>query len=211
MPIGAIVIRRTEVAAVHRQADRAAQTFADQAVIAIENVRLFKELQESNRELTEALEQQTATSEILRVISSSPTDVQPVFDAIAESAVRSAALIDVVSPVRRRQLHFGRSAQLLPTGTVIMRRQYPMRPTYASFAVRRCMANARIIHIDDAQNDPDYDRADCRCRRLAHESWLCRCCARAYRSVRSWSPGTRGATLHRQRRSRCWRPSPTRR
>src|SRR4030095_8536139 len=71
------------------------QTFAAQAVIAIENVRLFNELQEKNRALTQAhaqvtesLEQQTATGEILRVISSSPTEVQPVFDAIAESSVR---------------------------------------------------------------------------------------------------------------------------
>src|SRR5262249_56804675 len=64
------------------------QTFADQAVIAIENVRLFNELQTRNRELTESLEQQTATSEILRVISSSPTDEKPVFDAIVRNAVR---------------------------------------------------------------------------------------------------------------------------
>src|SRR5262245_42519560 len=64
------------------------ETFADQAVIAIENVRLFTELQASNRELTAALDTQTATSDILRVISHSPTDVQPVFDTIAECAKR---------------------------------------------------------------------------------------------------------------------------
>jgi GAF domain-containing protein len=64
------------------------QTFADQAVIAIENVRLFTELQASNRDLTTALDQQTATSDILRVISRSQTDVQPVFQAIVDSAAR---------------------------------------------------------------------------------------------------------------------------
>src|SRR4029453_1941189 len=87
-PIGAITITQAVPEGFAPQQIALLQTFADQAVIAIENVRLFKELQSSNGELRVALEQQTATSEILRVISSSPTDEQPVFDAIVRSARR---------------------------------------------------------------------------------------------------------------------------
>src|SRR5438445_12995917 len=84
--IGLLFMWRTEVRAfTDKQIDLVA-TFADQAVIAIENARLLTELQTKNANLTEALEQQTATSEILQVISSSPTDVQPVFDIIVRSA-----------------------------------------------------------------------------------------------------------------------------
>ena len=71
-PIGVIFLSRTRVRAIHRQADRACQTFADQAVIAIENARLLNELRERTDDLTEALEQQTATSEVLQVISARP-------------------------------------------------------------------------------------------------------------------------------------------
>jgi transcriptional regulator with GAF, ATPase, and Fis domain len=86
--IGAITVNAADVAAFSDNHVKLLQTFADQAVIAIENVRLFKELEERNQALTEALEQQTATAEILRVISSSPTNVGPVFETILARAVR---------------------------------------------------------------------------------------------------------------------------
>src|SRR5688572_3866045 len=86
--IGAIFVGRDFPGAFSEKEISLLKTFADQAVIAIQNVRLFKELQARNTEITESLEQQTATAEILRVISSSPTDAQPVFEAIVRSGAR---------------------------------------------------------------------------------------------------------------------------
>src|SRR5262249_29822735 len=86
--LGVFVLRRAEVHPFSDNQIALLQTFADQAVIAIENVRLFKELGTRNKQLIASLEQQTATADILRVIASSPTDVQPVFDTIMSSIVR---------------------------------------------------------------------------------------------------------------------------
>ena len=107
--IGTIQIRRPEVRPFSEKQIKLLETFAAQAVIAIENVRLFKEIQERNAELREALEHQTATAEVLGIISRSPTDVQPVLDAIVESAARVCGIDDVVLRLREGDMNVSRA------------------------------------------------------------------------------------------------------
>src|SRR5262249_52606327 len=87
-PIGVLVLQRSIVQPFTGKEIELAETFADQAVIAIENVRLFDEVQARTHELSESLEQQTATSEVLKIISSSPGELEPVFQAMLENAVQ---------------------------------------------------------------------------------------------------------------------------
>ncbi|PTE12363.1 GAF domain-containing protein [Mesorhizobium helmanticense] len=122
------------------------QTFADQAVIAIENVRLFEEVQQRTREATEALEYQTATSDVLSVISRSPTDGQPVFNMIAQSAARLCeAQFCFVYRFDGELLHFVAHHGITEESVEIVRNTFPVAPTRGSAAERA------ILYLDVAQ------------------------------------------------------------
>ena len=145
VPIGAILIRGVEVRPFSDKQIKLLETFADQAVIAIENVRLFKELEERNRDLTEALEQQTATSEILSVIASSPTDIQPVLDVVAENAARLCDASDAA--IWRAD---GDKFWLVAShGSIPIHRREEFRSMNRRGPLGRAMIDRETIHIHD--------------------------------------------------------------
>src|SRR5262245_42279657 len=123
------------------------QTFADQAVIAIENVRLFTELQARNSELTEALDQQTATAEILQVISQSPTDTQPVFDAIVRSGrhLCEARLSGLVL-VDGNHLTLAATVGVEAEAEAQLRHSYP-RPLTRDTVTGRAVLERQPVHV----------------------------------------------------------------
>src|SRR5439155_18888453 len=132
------------------------KTFADQAVIAIENVRLFRELEARNGDLTEALEQQTATAEILRVISRSQTDVQPVFDTIVRSAVRLCdGLFSALFQFDGELIDFAAEHNFTPEALEATHRIYPTPPSRPLMAARAILERA-VVHVPDVKLDPEF-------------------------------------------------------
>ena len=153
MAIGCIGVRRTEVRPFTEKQITLLKTFADQAVIAIENVRLFQELQVRNQDLIEALKQQTATSEVLRVIASSPTQLQPVLDALIANAVKlSGATMGHVrqfdGEFHRVVAHYGETPEMISA-----LRDSPLPPG-AAIPTGRALMEGKTVQILDVQSDP---------------------------------------------------------
>jgi GAF domain-containing protein len=155
-PIGVIGLARTRVDSFTQREIELVTTFADQAVIAIENARLFEAEQQRTRELTESLEQQTATSEILRVISSSPGELEPVFEAILAKATRiCSAMFGVLfasegDGFRTVAIHGA------PTGYTEARRREPVVRPDRNTAVGRVAATKQPVQIADIRVEPAY-------------------------------------------------------
>ena len=142
-PIGAITLSRTRVDPFTPKQIDLIRTFADQAVIAIENARLFNETKE-------ALERQTATADILKVIASSPDDVQPVFEAIATSANRLiGGLSTAVHSLVDDTLHLTAFTPTSPAGDAALQASFP-RPL-STLPWGEQMRNGELVHIPDVE------------------------------------------------------------
>jgi GAF domain-containing protein len=156
MPIGAIALQRTDVKPFTDKQIELVETFADQAVIAIENVRLFDEVQAQKRELSESLEHQTATSEVLNVITRSPTNAQPVFDAIVQSAARLCeAMFSLVFLYDGDLLRLAATHNFTPEVLKKLFQRYPKRPDRSVLA-GRAVLDGRIAHVPDLLADREY-------------------------------------------------------
>ncbi|MFY9831090.1 MAG: GAF domain-containing protein, partial [Rhodoplanes sp.] len=154
-PIGVITLWRTVVLPFTDTEVDLVQTFADQAVIAIENVHLFEAEQERTRELTESLQQQTATADVLKVISRSTFDLQTVLDTLVESAAHLCDA-DSVGIMRPQGAYFRFAAQYgYSPAFVEHMNKIEVGPSRGS-ATGRVLSEGRVIHIPDVLADPDY-------------------------------------------------------
>jgi signal transduction histidine kinase len=158
-PIGVIILGRKTVRPFSDKQIELVTTFADQAVIAIENVRLFEDVQKRTAELSEALEQQTATSEVLRVISSSPGEVEPVFQTMLENAVRICEA--KFGMLYRYDGTFFHAVALfgVPPAYVDYLRHEPIRPSLQN-GLGRAVQTKRPIHIPDITAEKAYSERE---------------------------------------------------
>jgi len=142
-PIGVIAVSKSKPIPFSDREIDLLNTFADQAVIAIENVRLFDQLQHRTDDLAEALEQQTATADVLKVIASSPTDVKPVLNAIVESACKLCAASDAYVALNDGgYLVFQTQHGLIPVA-------WKQRPINRQWPAGRAVLDGKSVHLRD--------------------------------------------------------------
>jgi len=154
-PIGVIALGRNSVRPFTDKQIELVTTFADQAVIAIENVRLFEAEQQRTRELTESLEQQTATSEVLQVINSSPGDLEPVFGTMLTKAVRICdARFGNIFRWDGDALHL-LATHNVPIAFDDVRRRLPLRPSPGT-PIGRMVATKTVVHVTDLAGEKSY-------------------------------------------------------
>jgi GAF domain-containing protein len=160
IPIGVLLLQRAAVQPFTDKQIKLVETFADQAVIAIENVRLFEAEQQRSRELSESLEQQTATSDVLRVISSSPSDIQPVLETIGERAGKLCnADVSAVSIVDGELIRLASIHGMTVAGVEASRRAFPVRRTDETVHARAIRTRS-VCHVADVVSDPQYQLKD---------------------------------------------------
>jgi GAF domain-containing protein len=156
-PVGVLTLARRSIAPFTDKQVELVSTFADQAVIAIENVRLFDEVQKRTDDLTESLQHQTATSEVLSVISRSPTNAQPVFEAITESAAQLCdAVFSVVWLYDGELIRYAASHNFTSEVLSHIAKTFP-KPPDRSLNAGRAILDGKIAHLPDMLADPDYD------------------------------------------------------
>jgi two-component system, NtrC family, sensor kinase len=155
VPVGVLTLSRSEVRPFSDKQVKLVTTFADQAAIAIENVRLFEAEQERTRELSESLQQQTATADVLKVISRSTFDLPTVLDTLAESATRLCSADNGVIFQRDVDLYRFAANYGFSPEAVKYAREHPLRPSRSNMTGRVAL-EGRPIHIPDVLADPEY-------------------------------------------------------